>query len=61
MTTTPKAEFIEKVLKIVCKHCSRKIRIQKRLETELPDNSSDFAMQTIADRIVKEETTDRVT
>ena len=52
---TPKDEFIEKVIEIMCRHCSRRIRIEKRLREELGENQFDFERHERVDKIMLEE------
>jgi len=52
---TPKEEFIEKVINIMCRHCPRRIRIEKRLREELIDKEFDFERHEKVDKIMLEE------
>lgn len=52
---TPKDEFIKRVLEIMCKHCSRRIRVEKRLRAEISENGFDFDRQMVVDKIMQEE------
>jgi len=52
---TPKDEFIKKVIDITCRHCSRRIRIEKRLREELGEEEFDFERHQKVDKIMLEE------
>lgn len=52
---TPKNVFIEKVMLIMCRHCSRRIRIEKRLKEELGEDQFDFERHEHVDKIMLEE------
>lgn len=50
-----KDDFIQKVLCIMCKRCSRRTRIEARLKKELNDKDFDFEKDIIASKIIQEE------
>ena len=55
MSMSSKHEFIAKVLPLICKTCSRRIRIEKRLYEELDDNDFDFEKDQKTAKIISEE------
>ncbi len=52
---TPKDVFIRRVMEIMCKHCTRRIRVEKRLQAEISENGFDLDRQPVVDRILQEE------
>ncbi len=56
MSITPKPEFIERILQILCRHCHRRERIRRRLEAELVADEPDYLRYEKVDQIIREET-----
>ena len=52
---TPKSEFINLALKLICNNCSRRKRIVQRLYEELSEDEFDFEKDRKMAKIVQEE------
>lgn len=52
---TPKQMFIDMVLCLMCKKCSRRKRVEERLNAELNGDEFDFEKDKISSAIIAEE------
>ena len=52
---SPKEWFVNRVIELMCRNCSRKLRIERRLREEIGEYEFDHDRHEKVDKILKEE------